>query len=133
MRGGALPLLSWGTLLVVMLLINWIWTGDAIQVGSFAFAVLVVYGAAGLLWRFGRQAIRRGPPAAGSGPEAVPDASLAAVLAGLSVACILFGVAWASFLIYFGAGVLVLSLGRLALELRAERQSRAEVSEERGR
>ena len=42
-------------------------------------------------------------------------------------ACILFGIVWAGFLIYFGAGVLVLSLGRLALELRAQRKSRREV------
>ena len=31
---------------------------------------------------------------------------------------------WAGFLIYFGAGVLVLSLGRLVLELRAELAAR---------
>ena len=57
----------------------------------------------------------------------MPEASLAAVLVGLSVACILFGIVWAGFLIYFGAGVLVLSLGRLVLELRAEHESRRDV------
>ena len=44
MRGGALPLLAWATLLIVLMVLNWIWTGDAIQVGTFAFAVAVVLG-----------------------------------------------------------------------------------------
>ena len=44
MRGGAIPLLCWGTLLVVLMALNWIWTGDAIQVGTFAFAAAVVLG-----------------------------------------------------------------------------------------
>lgn len=127
MRGGAIPLLAWGSLLVVLLAINWIWTGDAIQIGSFAFAALAVYAGAGLLALTGRSALRRGPPPVTSEPETVPEASLAAVLAGLSGACILFGIVWAGFLIYFGAGVLVLSLGRLVLELRAEHESRRDV------
>lgn len=127
MRGGAIPLLAWGSLLVVLLAINWIWTGDAIQIASFAFAALAVYAGAGLLALTGRDALRRGPPPVSSEPETVPETSLAAVLVGLSIACILFGIVWAGFLIYFGAGVLVLSLGRLALELRAQRKSRREV------
>jgi hypothetical protein len=125
-RGGAIPLLAWGTLLLVLLAINWIWTDDAIQVSSFAFTVLAVYGAALLLWAAKREALRRGPPPPRGDPEPVPEASLSAVLIGLSVACILFGLAWAKFLVYFGAGVLALALGRLWLELRAERRSRRE-------
>ena len=62
MRGGAIPLLAWGSLLVVLLAINWIWTGDAIQIGSFAFAALAVYAGAGLLALTGRSALRRGIP-----------------------------------------------------------------------
>ena len=38
MRGGALPLLGWGCLLVVLMAINWIWTDDTIQVATFGFA-----------------------------------------------------------------------------------------------
>ena len=34
MRGGAIPLLAWATLLVILMAINWIWTGDPIQVGT---------------------------------------------------------------------------------------------------
>jgi hypothetical protein len=122
-RGGAIPLLAWGTLLAVLLAINWIWTGDAIQVGQFGFAVLAIYSGAALLVITGRGALRRGAPQGDPNPEAFPEASLAAVLVGLSVGCMLFGVVWATFLVYFGAGVLLLSLGRLAQERRAERDS----------
>jgi hypothetical protein len=124
MRGGSIPLLAWGTLLVVLLAINWIWTGDAIQVGTFAYAALSVYTAGALLWLLRREALRPGPPEADRAPEAMPEASVGAVTTGLSVACILFGMAWAKFLVYFGAGMLVLSLGRVALELRSERATR---------
>ena len=124
MRGGAIPLLAWGTLLVVLMALNWIWTGDAIQVGTFAMAAGVVYAGAALLVARDRQALRRGAPPASDEPELVPEASLAAVVAGLSIACIGFGLVWAGFLIYFGAGVLVLSIGRLVLELRAELSAR---------
>jgi hypothetical protein len=120
-RGGAIPLLCWATLLAVLLAINWIWTGDAVQVGTFGYAALSIYAGGLLLWLRSRVAIRPGPPSASEDPEAVPDASLAAVGAALSVACILFGLAWATFLVFFGGGLLVLSLGRLAVELRAER------------
>jgi hypothetical protein len=119
-RGGAIPLLAWGTLLVVLLVGNLIWTGDAVQVGTFALAAGVVYTGAVLLVVWNRQALHTGPPPPDDEPEVVPEASLAAVLVGLSVACIGFGLVWAGFLSYFGAGVLVLSLGRLVLELRAE-------------
>jgi hypothetical protein len=131
MRGGAIPLLAWGTLLVVLLALNWIWTGDAIQVGAFAFAALAVYSGAGLVALTGRDALRRGPPPAGRELEAVPESSLAAVLAGIAIASILFGIVWAGFLIYFGAGMLVASLGRLALELRAERETRRSIMDRR--
>jgi len=126
-RGGAIPLLVWGALLAVMLAINWIWTGDALQVGEFGFAVIVIYGSALLLALARRDSIRRGAPEPRSEPHALPEASLAPVLVALSVAAILFGLVWANFLVYFGAGTLALSLGRLALELRAERDSRRRI------
>jgi uncharacterized iron-regulated membrane protein len=122
-RGGAIPLLCWATLLVLLLAINWIWTGDAIQVGTFAFAALAIYLGGLTLWLVRREALRKGPPPPRSDPEAVPEASLAAVAIGLAIGCILFGLAWAQFLIWFGGGVLVLSLGRLAVELRGQRAS----------
>lgn len=128
MRGGAIPAAAWGTLLVALLTLNWIWTGDAIQVGTFAYAALAVYTVAALLWALGRDAIRRGPPPPSREPEAVPEASLAAVMIGLSVACVLFGIVWAQFLVFFGTGMVLVSLGRLAVELRSERASRERAS-----
>jgi hypothetical protein len=129
MRGGALPLLAWGALLVVLLAINWIWTGDAIQVGSFAFAVLVIYAAAALLGLTRREALRPGAPEPRpEEPETVPQASIGAVMAALSVAAIVFGLTFGRFLIFFGAGMLVVSLGRLGLELRSQRQSREQIA-----
>jgi hypothetical protein len=77
-----------------------------------------------LLVTWNREALRTGPPPPEDEPQVVPEASLAAVLVGLSIACIGFGLVWAGFLIYFGAGVLVLSLGRLVLELRSELAAR---------
>jgi membrane protein implicated in regulation of membrane protease activity len=130
-RGGAIPLLAWAGLLTVLLALNWAWTGDAIQIGSFALAVLVVGVGAGLLALTGRQALRRGPPQPATDPEAIPEASLAAVIVALSLACMLFGLVWARFLVYFGAGVLVLALGRLVLEVRAQRESRRRLTRER--
>ncbi|HUO69052.1 MAG TPA: hypothetical protein VMV37_16040 [Gammaproteobacteria bacterium] len=127
MRGGAIPLLAWGTLLAAMLAINWIWTGDALQVGEFGFAVLVIYGGALLLWLASRDSITRGPPRPRGEPETLPQVSLAPVLIALSVAAILFGLVWANFLVYVGAGTLALSLGRLGIELRAERDTRRRI------
>lgn len=133
MRGGAIPVLSWATLLVVLYIGNWIW--DEKQVNPFvaAFAVVVIFAWGLLLWLRCRQAIEPGPPPPERGPEAEPDASVAAMLIGLSIAAILFGIVWATFLIYFGAGLLLLSLGRLALELRAERATRERAAGGAGR
>ncbi len=121
MRGGALPMFAWGTVLLVLYVGNWIWEGRIVQVGSTVMALLIIYLAGLLVWMLRRDAVRRGPPEADPGPEPAPAASSGAVLAGLSVGAIMFGVAWAKFLVYFGAGMLVLSLGRIVVELRAER------------
>ena len=131
MRGGAIPLLAWGALLIVMAAINWIWTADAIQVGTFAFAAGVVLAAGGLLALLsGARAVRRGPPEPSLEPEAVPTASLGAALAGLSVAAILFGFAFGRFPIYFGVGMLLVSLGRIAIEVRTQRRCRERALQE---
>jgi hypothetical protein len=127
-RGGAIPLLVWGTLLVALLVINGIWTGDGIQVAMFGFAALVMYGAAVALLARSRQALRRGAPEHRSDPDVIPDLSLSSAVIALSAAAILFGFVWAHFLVFLGAGMLLLALGRLLLELRAERGSVRRVS-----
>jgi uncharacterized iron-regulated membrane protein len=123
-------LLAWGTVLLVLYVGNWIWEGRPVQIGETLLAVLVVYAGAGLLWLLRRDAIRRGAPPAQPEPEALPEASLAAVVAGLSVGMILFGLAWAKFLVLFGLATLIASLGRLVTELRAERRTREQLSRE---
>jgi hypothetical protein len=124
MRGGAIPLLAWATILLALFVGNWLWDQRAVNAAESALSALIIYAFGVALWLARRDSIRRGPPEAEAQTDAVPQHSLAAVLVGLSVATILFGVAWANFLVYFGAGALVLALGRLALELRSERRSR---------
>jgi membrane protein implicated in regulation of membrane protease activity len=133
MRGGAIPLLAWALLLCLLLAGNWVWTGDAVQVASFAFAVLaVVTFALGFTAR-DRAAARRGPPSppARPSPEALPSFSVAPVGIAVGLAAVLFGLAFGHFSIYFGCGLLAASLGRLAVELRAARRSRRRHEEQR--
>jgi uncharacterized membrane protein len=130
MRGGAIPILAWGTILLVLALGNWVWDDKTVNGLAATAAVVIIYCVGLAVWAARREAIRRGPPEPRTDPESVPQASLAAVGIGLSVGCALFGLAWARFLLDFGIALFVISLGRLALELRAERASRrAAVSE----
>jgi uncharacterized iron-regulated membrane protein len=124
MRGGAIPLLAWGTLLLVLAIGNWVWDARPVNGAAASVATLIVYAFGAMLWLTRRESIKRGPPERDGEPESFPQDSFAAVLIGLSLGCILFGLTWATFLVYFGIGVLVLSLGRIALELRAERATR---------
>lgn len=124
MRGGAIPLLAWAALLFVLFLGNWIWDAKAVNAAEAAFAAIVILTAAGALILAGRrQAIRRGPPEPDPAPHALPHSSLGAVLVALSVAAILFGMAWARFLVEAGAVALLASLSRMWLEIRAERRA----------
>src|SRR5437764_10526548 len=126
MRGGAIPLLAWGTLLLVLFIGNWIWNAKPVNAAAAAFAALVIYLTAALVTIFsGRRALRRGPPEPRADPEAVPQASTGAVIVALGFASLLFGLTFGNFAIYFGAALLVLGVGRLAVELRSERASRA--------
>jgi uncharacterized iron-regulated membrane protein len=127
MRGGAIPLLAWGTILLVLAIGNWIWNGKPVGSGAASAAVVIIYAFGVIVWLSRREAIRRGPPEARPDLDSVPQASLAAAGVGVSLGCILFGIAWARFLVIFGIGVLVLSIGRLVLEVRAERRSRIDA------
>ena len=63
MRGGSIPLLAWGTLLLVLFIGNAVWNGKPVDSLVAAFAALVIYlGAALIAASSGRQALRRGPP-----------------------------------------------------------------------
>jgi O-antigen ligase len=121
MRGGAIPVIAWGTILLVLAIGNAVWDSKPVN-GIEAFvATLIVYFTALLLWLARHDSIRRGPPPPETEIEPVPQSSTGAVFVGISVATILFGFAWSKFFVYFGAGALLLSLGRLVVELRSER------------
>lgn len=122
MRGGALPVLAWGCILTLLYAANWIWSGKPIEAIVTGFALLLVFVAAALLAAANRQAIRRGaPPDEPARAEGIPDFSFGALGAAIAVAFVALGLAFGHFLIYFGAGLFVLSLARLAIELRAAR------------
>jgi hypothetical protein len=127
MRGGAIPVLAWGTILLVLAIGNWVWDAKPVNAGAASAAVAIVYVFGLALWLSRREAVRPGPPEPGPVLESVPQASLAAAGVGVSLGCILFGIAWARFLVAFGIGLLVLSVGRLVLEVRAERRSRVDA------
>lgn len=132
MRGGAIPLMVWGTLVAVLLALNWVWTGDAIQVASFGFTVatVVVWVVVLGLRRPRREAVRRGPPAAPKGPEAVTMASYGSVLLAVGAASIVFGFAFGHFPIYFGIGLVVIAAGVIVREQRAQRSAARRAREE---
>lgn len=133
MRGGAIPILAWGTILLVLAIGNWVWNDRTVGGLAATGAVAIIYAFGVGLWLSRREAIRRGPPEPSTAPESIPQASIAAVLMGLSAGCALFGLAWAKFLLDFGIALFIVSAGLLALELRAERASRRHaLSEEEG-
>ncbi|MBV9310480.1 MAG: hypothetical protein JOZ73_06600 [Solirubrobacterales bacterium] len=131
MRGGAIPLIAWGTLLLVLFIGNWIWDARGVNPAAAGLAALIIYLAALLLWIARRDSVRRGPPEPRQDPEALPEESLGAALAGFSLATILFGLVWGRFLVVFGVALLVASLARTVLEWRAERRTRHQAEEPR--
>jgi hypothetical protein len=123
MRGGAIAPLLWSVLLIVLMVINIVWTaGNLIQAAMFGFSILMVWLVGLALLRLApREALRRGEPELRTQPEALPSASAAAAMAGVGLGAFSFGWAFGGFWIYFGAGVLVICLSRLILEHRAQR------------
>jgi ABC-type xylose transport system permease subunit len=90
----------------------------ALELGELGFAAVIVLtyvAALGVRRRSRREAVE---------VDTVPEASVAAVLAAIALAAIMFGLVWARFLVDFGVGLLVVALARLVLEVRAEREAR---------
>lgn len=123
MRGGALPLLFWALILAASGTLNAIWTGDDIQIEEFGAAVLLTLLTAAVLIARRREAVRRGEPTPPTRPEPVTRASFAVVIAAVGFAAFLFGFTFGHFFIYFGIGLMVAGLGRLANELYHERRA----------
>lgn len=123
MRGGAIPIFCWGTMLLVLMIINVIWTGSQIQAATFGYALAAVYGTALVLSILYPQALRKGPPVRESAPEAVPRSSLAAMTLGIAIGAMMFGVVFGKFLVFVGGAIWLLAAGRLVVEVRAQRRS----------
>ena len=131
MRGGALPLLAWGALIGALWAINWIWTGDTLQVGTYGFAVGLIL-AWGALYVLGSRATaRRGPPEPSAEAEAVPQSSLGALLLGCAVVAAGFGLVFGAFLVLMGAGLFVGAVALLGRELVAQRRALREARRQR--
>jgi archaellum biogenesis protein FlaJ (TadC family) len=123
-RGGAIPLLVWALLLSVLFAINVIWTGKALDAAMAGFAVAATIGTVlALVTERPREALRRGPPQPSAEPRAIPTASYGAVLLAVGVAATLFGFAFGHFFVYFGAGLVIVSLGIIAREEYAQRRA----------
>ncbi len=120
-------MLIWSGLLLVLYAGNWVWEGKKIDTGQTLFAVALI-----LAWAIGialasRHALRGGAPARETEPETAPEASFGSAGLAIAVAIAAFGAIFGHFLYYFGAAVALLSLGRIALEVRASRRTRAGV------
>ena len=131
MRGGAIPPLVWGTLILIALILNLIWEGAQLRVGLFAYTVLIIYVGALVLFLLYRPAARKGEPEYESQPDPLPRLSLSAAGAGISIGLIVFGLVFGKFLIYLGGALLLAAGARLARELRAQRRTLRRVQRER--
>jgi len=112
---GVTALLAWAGLLALAGALNAVWTGKAIQIGTFAFAVSAILLLAAVL--------AATAPARTDRPQAITRSSFATALAAAGLAVLLFGLTFGHFLVYFGAGMIVVGLARLLLELRAQRRA----------
>lgn len=131
MRGGAIPIFAWGTLLLVLMIINVIWAGSQIQAETFGYSLFAVYGTALVLSVVRRDAVRRGPPEPEPSLRAIPQTSLAAMILGIAIGAMMLGVVFGKFLVFIGGGVWLLAAGRLVVEVRAQRKSlRGEMEEQ---
>jgi hypothetical protein len=133
-RGGAIPLLVWAGILTLLFALNAIWTGKAIDAAMGAFAVAATIGCAfALIAMQPREALRKGEPPPSPEPRAIRTASYGAVLFAIGAGAMTYGFAFGHFLVYFGAGLMVVSLGILAREEYAQRRALRRWREEEHR
>jgi hypothetical protein len=122
-RGGAIPLLAWALILALLYALNVVWTGNGVNLAMAVFAVgATVATAVGFVALSGREALRRGEPPPSAQPRAIPTASFGAVLLAVGAATLVYGFAFGHFLVYFGAGVMIVAVGILAREAHAQRR-----------
>jgi uncharacterized iron-regulated membrane protein len=135
MRGGAIPLIAWGVLNLVLLIIAGIWEGDGIynggiHMGLAGYTVLAMWLGGLVLLLQRRHAIHKGPPEYERDIDALPRVSFGA--AGFGIACALagFGIVFGKFLIYIGGALLIASVGQVVRELRWQRRTMDSVRRE---
>jgi hypothetical protein len=133
MRGGSLVMVVWALLNLILLIGDWIWQGTQIGVAMTGYTVLLIDGLALIWWASNRESLRRGPPDHDPTPQPVPRASLGSALIGFSIVVILYGVVFGKFLVFMGAGLLVVSLGRVARELIWQQRTLRAFRREHGR
>lgn len=121
MRGGALALFAWAVLNALLLGTDWFWTHNGLEVAETAFTVFSILAWGIVLTLRRRDSIRTGPPDVEDRPEALPTASLGAVMFAWGIAALVFGFQFGHFLIYFGIGLAVVALGVLARERHGQR------------
>jgi hypothetical protein len=118
-RGGALVLAVWGSLLVL----NAVLMAAVFRENPTSVLLLGGAGAACVLVGAGLWVVRRRAP--GEDPDAarrVTDVSMAAALAGAALALMLLGSQYGAWLVLIGGGLLALGLGGLVRERHAERR-----------
>jgi MFS family permease len=143
-RGGAIVPLIWGGLLTLVLVMNFIWTDDPIQTYQFATAIGMVLALVVLLVSLSRgEALHRGEPELDRRPRAIPQTSFAAAGAGLAFGMFVFGFTFGSYGSFelgtgflkaptvMGFALLLLAIGRLVVEKRAERRAVEQLRERR--
>jgi hypothetical protein len=114
-------ILAWAVLLGVLAAVLWavFEEEDLLSVLMPAFAVAgtaaLAVGGAGAARRASRRALE---------PQADPDTSWPAVLAGVALVLVLLGLEVGTFLIFIGGGLFAAAAGGLAREWRAERRAR---------
>lgn len=128
MRGGVIPVIAWFALNGVLFIVHLLMTGHeqadvpADGLAAFALGILIVWVLAFLAES--RQTLRRGAPELDGRPEAVPTASLGAILVAFSFVACGFGLVFGTFLVLIAAGAFVGGLFVLVRELRDERRAR---------
>ena len=115
MNRAAIPLLVWAALLTTLAGVLWIWTSNDLPPAIFS-------GAAGIAWLIGLYGLLRPPALARI--RMAPDLSLPSALVAFAVVMLVLGALVGRWLVFLGAGVLVIALAGLARELRAERRLR---------
>lgn len=137
MRGGAIPLLVWSLLNLILLIIAAIfewgtgWHNVGLHLTLTGFTVVVLWAGGALLLTRTRRSISKGPPEYTPRPEPLPRVSFGASGFGLGIGLAAFGVVFGKFLIFLGAAVFLLSLGRLSRELLWQRYTMRDVERRR--